>query len=394
MKDRSRQITLATAAAVVLAFLLLALPVAKRDWTEIVASAVLGVALVGASALWRRWPAEIELGVPIGYVLVVAVLRDGGGGSTSGFAGLFLLPIIVLALFKRRGELSAGLVAMTLANVVPILAVGGPSYPSTTWRGSLVQIGVAALAGFLIQGLVSAVREQNEKLRALDRVKDEFLAAVTHELRTPLTSINGYVEMLSDDEALNESQSNFVSIINRNVSRLGRLVDDLLFIARLDEGRIELSYGAVDMAALLEQSADTARPAAAEHGVDVAIEREGETTVHADRERLAQMLDNLVSNAVKFTPRGGRVLLRATNGDGRVRVDVIDSGVGIPEAELPRLFERFFRASTARDGGAPGTGLGLAISQSIAHAHGTELDVSSEVGVGTRFSFELPVDVA
>lgn len=376
-----------------LAFLLLALPVASRDWTEIVVAAALGVALIAASTLWRRWPAIVELGVPLGYMLVVGVLRDGGGGSTSGFAGLFLLPIIVLALFKRRRELSAGLVAMTLANVVPIIAVGKPGYPSTTWRGSLVQIGVAALAGFLIQGLVSAVREQNEKLRALDRLKDEFLAVVTHELRTPLTSIHGYVEMLTDDEAqMNESQRNFVSVINRNVSRLQRLIDDLLFVARLDEGRIELSHGTVDVAALLEHSADTARPAAAEHGVDVAIESDGLLSVHGDRERLAQLLDNLVSNAVKFTPSGGRVVLRATNGEGRVRVDVSDSGVGIPDAELPRLFERFFRASTAREGGMPGTGLGLAISQSIAHAHNTELKVSSEVGVGTTFSFELPVE--
>lgn len=374
-----------------LAFALLALP-ATRNWAEIAVSAGLGVALVGASTLWTRWPAALELALPIGYLLVISVLRDGSGGSTSGFAGLSLLPIIVMALFKRRRELSAGLAAMTLANIVPILAVGGPDYPSTTWRGSLVQIGVAALAGFTIQRLVSAVRGQNERLRGLGRMRDEFISLVSHELRTPLASIHGYVELLPEDGPLTPKQAQFVTVIERNVTRLSRLVEDLLFVARLDERRVELSLGTVDVGALLEQAVDIARPIAERGDVRLAVESDGLPPVRGDRERLAQMLDNLVSNAVKFTPAGGSVVLRASNGDHRVHVDVVDSGVGIPEDEIPRLFERFFRASTARDGEMPGTGLGLVISQSIAHAHDTELKVSSEVGVGTTFSFDLPVD--
>lgn len=368
--------------------MLLALPGAGRDWREIGIAAVLGVALVAMAFAWpwgsRSWipPAAY------GYILMVAILRDAAGGSTSGFGGLFYLPILGIALMNTRRDLLYGLFAMTLANVVPMLVVGDPEYPTTNWRSTLVQVGVAALAGFTLQSRVAASRAQLRRLRQLDRMKDEFLSLVSHELRTPLTSIQGYVELLPDDAPLSPTQEKFVGVIQRNISRLTGLVEDLLFVARLDEGRVQLTETTVDVAELLAQAADTARPSAASRSIALDVQAGPLPSVRGDRERLAQMIDNLVSNAVKFTQPGGTVTLRARDGDGRVHVDVADTGIGIPADELERLFERFFRASTARDE-FPGTGLGLAISQSIAEAHGTQLHVTSEVGRGTTFSFEL-----
>jgi signal transduction histidine kinase len=325
-------------------------------------------------------------------MLMVALLRDGTGGSTSGFGGLYYLPILGIALMNRRRTLLLGLFVMTLANILPILIEGDPAYPTTNWRGALVQVGVGALAGFTLQGRVHAVRAQLTRLRDLDRMKDEFLSLVSHELRTPLTSIGGYVELLPAEGPLNESQERFVQVIRRNVARLASLVEDLLFVARLDEGRVQLSETKVDIAEVLGQAADTARPAADGRSITLAVEAGNVPWVRGDRERLAQMVDNLVTNAVKFTQPGGSVTLRAHDGDGRVHVDIADTGIGIPKDEVDQLFDRFFRASTARDEQMPGTGLGLAISQSIAEAHGTRLRVDSEVGRGTTFSFDLPVE--
>jgi signal transduction histidine kinase len=378
-------------AGVAFAFALLALPVSDmRDWGEIAIAAALGIGLVAVTVFW---PWRIRSSIPpiaIGYMLMAAVLRDGAGGSTSGFGGLFYLPILGIALMNRRRTLVLGLFVMMLANVLPILIVGDPRYPTTNWRGVVVQVGVAALAGFTLQGRVSAGRAQLARLRQLDRMKDEFLSLVSHELRTPLTSIGGYVEMLPGEGPLNDTQAQFVQVIRRNVARLASLVEDLLFVARLDEGRVQLTETSLDLVELLGQAVDTARPAADRRDVVLDVEAEMVLQVRGDRERLAQMIDNLVTNAVKFTQPGGTVTLRARDGDGRVHVDIADTGVGIPAEEIEQLFDRFFRASTARSEQMPGTGLGLAISQSIAEAHGTRLDVASEVGKGTTFSFDLP----
>jgi signal transduction histidine kinase len=379
------------AAGVAFALVLLALPVgSSRNWVELGPAAGLGVALVGVAVFWR-WGSRRSSIPPVafGYILMAALLRDGAGGSTSGFAGLYYLPILGIALMNRRRTLVAALFVMTLANVVPLLVVGSPEYPSTNWRGALVQLGVAALAGFTLQGRVAEGRSQVKRLRQLDRTKDEFLSLVSHELRTPLTSIRGYLELLPGEGPLSELQQRSVTVIERNVARLASLVEDLLFVARLDEGRVQLTESTVDITDLIAQAADTARPSADDRGIALGVDVDGAPPVRGDRERLAQMIDNLVANAVKFTPAGGTVTLRAWDGDGRVHVAVADTGIGIPEQEVERLFERFFRASTAQEA-MPGTGLGLAISQSIAEAHGTRLQVQSEVGRGTTFSFDLP----
>ena len=224
--------------------------------------------------------------------------------------------------------------------------------------------------------------EQNAKLRELDSLKDEFVGLVSHELRTPLTSISGYLELLGDPEAgpLNDEQSEFLAIIDRNARRLRTLVDDLLFVARLEAGRLDLKHVEVDPTDVVIHAVDSARPRAADRGVALVVEAEGPAVVIGDADRLAQLLDNLVSNALKFTPRDGSVEARLDLRDGHARLQVADSGIGIEQEELGHLFERFYRASTAVSQQVPGTGLGLYISKAIAEAHGGSIEVESEVG--------------
>jgi len=239
----------------------------------------------------------------------------------------------------------------------------------------------------------SEIQRQNERLRELDRLKDEFIALISHELRTPLTSILGYLELLLDAEAgpITEEQEHFLRIIARNSDRLRRLVGDLLLVAQIEAGRLSLDQAEVDLARLAAECVEAAVPAAEERGISVRLSAESVPNVWADRSRLAQLLDNLLSNAIKFTPAGGRVgVALVTRGDN-ARLEVSDTGIGIPEAERDRLFERFFRTEGATRSAVQGTGLGLAITKAIVEGHGGRIGLESREGVGTTFWVELPL---
>jgi len=235
--------------------------------------------------------------------------------------------------------------------------------------------------------------EQNDRLRHLDRMKDDFVASVSHELRTPLTSINGYVELLLEGDAgqVNEERASFLGVIRRNGERLLRVVGDLLFAAELDARTVELERAPVDIAGLLVQAGQTARPFADERQIELVLEAETVPTVEGDAGRLGQVLDNLLSNALKFTPPGGRVTVRLFQAGDGVQVEVADTGMGISEGDQEHLFDRFFRTSEATSSAIQGTGLGLAIVASIVEAHGGSIGVASEVGFGTTFTIVLPV---
>ena len=409
----TRGVVLVVGLAVVFAFVLLLLPAPRRDSRELAIAAALAVAVLGVSVLWRSAPAVARLGVPLGYIAVVALLVDGGGGNLSGFAGLFLLPVIWLAILGSPGELLVGLVAVGIARTVPLLAIGAPDYPSSGWRGAIVLGAVAVFACFTIQRLVGDARvrvaelrsrgqdlenasrqlaDQNEQLRDLDRMKDELVALVSHELRTPLTSIIGYLEMVADDglETLTPSQQNYMATVSRNVVRLTTLVNDLLFLVKVDAGSLQLDLAEADINELLVEAAEAARPAADRKQIELNLETDRLTPIVCDRARIAQLVDNLVANAIKFTPEGGQVAIRAAQIGNAVDISVNDTGIGIPAEEQPQLFGRFFRASNAAASSIPGTGLGLAISQAIAEAHDSVITVQSTVAQGTTFRLHLP----
>jgi len=232
---------------------------------------------------------------------------------------------------------------------------------------------------------------QNEQLVEIDRLKDEFVSSISHELRTPLTSIAGYVELLQEEEESPEKLGH-LAIVGRNAERLLALVSDLLFAARLQYGRLELERTPVDLRHLVEQCVDSARPRAQAASVRLELEVEDVPEIMGEPAKLAQLLDNLVSNAIKFTPRDGLVKVRLAWRPEVIRIEVSDTGIGIPDQERERLFERFFRAQSALERQIQGTGLGLYISKAIVDAHDGRIGVDSAPGEGTTFIVELPVN--
>jgi signal transduction histidine kinase len=237
-----------------------------------------------------------------------------------------------------------------------------------------------------------ALRERNSKLREIDRTKDEFVATVSHELRTPLTSIRGYLELMEDEEGISMQGREFLGVIDRNSERLLRLVGDLLFVAQDDAGLLELDLTAVRPRELMEQAVASARPAAEARRITLSAHALNVPDVMGDSGRLSQMLDNLLSNSLKFTPPGGRVDVRLNrDAAGSTVFQFQDTGIGIPKPEQDRLFKRFFRADAAARNVVPGTGLGLSIVKLIAEAHGGSVSVESDEGKGATFRVVLPL---
>ena len=237
--------------------------------------------------------------------------------------------------------------------------------------------------------------EQNTRLRELDLMKDEFVSLVSHELRTPLTSIRGYLELLLEETGnLSLEQQRFLGVVDRNSERLLHLVGDLLFLAQVDAGKLTIEREDVDFEQVVQDSVETLRPIAESRRIELVTSITPVPRLVGDRARLAQVLDNLLSNALKFTPEGGRVSVSVHTDGDRAVVEVQDNGVGIPGAEQNRLFERFFRSSRATENAIPGTGLGLAITKAIAERHGGRISVESEEDVGTSVRVELPLATA
>ena len=235
---------------------------------------------------------------------------------------------------------------------------------------------------------------QNERLLALDQMKDEFIASVSHEFRTPLTSIRGYAELLQEADLAAELRE-YVNVIDRNSARLAGLVEDLLLMAQIQSGGLPLDLNEVDLNDLIARAGEAAKPFAVSKHIDLDIDTEPElVATQADAERLGQVLDNLVSNAIKYTPDGGGVSIKMTHTDDAATIAVSDTGIGIPEGEQAQMFGRFFRTSNARDSGIEGSGLGLAITRGIVEAHGGTIGFDSVEGVGTTFRLTVPLSLA
>ena len=230
--------------------------------------------------------------------------------------------------------------------------------------------------------------------REVARLKDEFVGLISHELRTPLSSILGYLELMRDDEdnPLSEEHLQYLGVAERNAHRLLRLVGDLLFTAQVESGKFPLDARPVPLESIVTASIESAGPVASNAGIQL-IQKlpDVPAVVHGDPVRLGQAVDNLISNAIKFTPRGGSVTLALEVTAENAVITVRDTGMGIAESELDKLFSRFFRATTATRNAVPGVGLGLTITKAIVTAHHGEMGVESEEGVGTCFSMTLPL---
>jgi len=237
----------------------------------------------------------------------------------------------------------------------------------------------------------SELSAQNDRLRELDRLKDEFIAAVSHELRTPLTSIIGYMELLEEEGVDGPNTGRFAEVIGRNAEQLLRLVGDLLFLSRMRSGKLALELQGIDLAEIAAEAVAEVRPDARLKHIDVVLSAAPVPPFAADPDRIAQLLGSLLSNAVKFTGDGGRVEVRTAVADGQAVLTVADTGMGIPAADLERIFERFYRTAAATRQVITGTGLGLAIARAIADAHNGAITAQSTDGRGSMFTVRLPL---
>ena len=242
------------------------------------------------------------------------------------------------------------------------------------------------------RGAVLVLHEITD-LRRLERVRQDFVANVSHEFRTPLTAIQGFAETLLvgalEDPA---NRRRFVEIIREHASRLARLTEDLLKLSRIEAGQLKLEFRPVSVTQLIESCVETAQLKAVPRQLALRVDLpEGLPPVRGDANSLQEVLQNLLDNALQYTPAGGKIEVSALSSDGRVVVTVADTGIGIPQAEQERIFERFYRVDAARSREAGGTGLGLSIARHIMEAHGGRLWVESAVGEGSRFHFSIPV---
>ena len=283
-----------------------------------------------------------------------------------------------------------------LIGAVRRVLAGEPRVESEIATGTLRQhyfaATVAAVRAGETSGAVIVLHDITE-LRKLERVRRDFVANVSHEFRTPLTAIQGFTETLlagaMDDP---NNRLRFLGIILEHSRRLARLTEDLLKLSQMDADRLELELRRVSVSALVESCYETARHRAAEKELTLSLDSPANVPdILGDARRLQEVLQNLLDNAIQYTLQGGKIILRVKQSGDEVIFTVEDTGIGIPQADQPRIFERFYRVDAARSREAGGTGLGLAIARHLIEVHGGRLWVESELGVGSKFHFSVPV---
>lgn len=244
-----------------------------------------------------------------------------------------------------------------------------------------------------ILAMNDALTYANAQLQELDRMKDAFLSIVTHELRTPLTVISGITEMFEAGiyGELTVEQNEHLRQIALQAHRLRQLVNDLLDLSKMEAGMMRLRREMLDPHTLIAAVIEQLSPIASQAGV-LLINQAGFNLpeINCDGQRIEQVLSNLISNAIKFSPSGGQVTITAREESDNVRFVVADTGRGIPAEALPRVFDKFFQVQSSTESGAKGTGLGLAIVKHLVELHGGEAGVESDAGQGSRFFFTLP----
>ena len=263
----------------------------------------------------------------------------------------------------------------------------------------LQETGALPLRRIPLEDLSGPAREIAEQMNArLDAVASaekeqaQFIADVSHELRTPLTVLRGSLEVALEEERLSEEYRDVIGNALIEVRHLARLSQNLLFLARGQSGRVTLSFANIDLVKLLGEIGRNVQPAAADRGLELTLDVPAEPVrAFVDADRIQQVFHNLLENAMRYTEPGGAIHLRLTSVPSEARMEVSDTGIGIPEEDLPYVFERFFRSDRARRAYSGGSGLGLSIVRWIVEAHKGTVEVQSRVGEGTIFTVKLPL---
>ena len=254
------------------------------------------------------------------------------------------------------------------------------------FSGRIFDVTAAPMPG---GGAVAVLHDQTE-IERVEKTRRDFIANVSHELRTPLTSVQGYAETMLDSRSLPENLREFVEIIRKNASRMSRLTEDLLVLARVESGEQKFNFQIAMPQELLEDAVQTFQEIAAGRGIELSMMNTASSAVWVDRDAIHQVFANLIDNAFKYGDQGGKVLVGACETEEGVQFYVRDFGGGIPSEHLPRLFERFYRVDKARSRESGGTGLGLAIAKHVVRAHSGNIRAESELNHGSTFYFTLP----
>lgn len=313
------------------------------------------------------WNREELIGQPV-EVLVPGATRDGHAARRDGFMG------------------DARVRPMGIGLELKAVRKDGSEFP--------VEISLSPLEtdeGLLVSASVRDVTERKQLEEETNRLQDEFFSVVSHELRTPLASILGYVELLQEQDELSETGEGWLRVIKRNAERESRLVRDLLLLVRVDGSGFRVEFGPVDLSEIATSVVESTRPMAEAKQIALNDEIGDVPVIDGDPQRLEQVVDNLLVNAIKFTPEGGTVEIRAFGEEEEVLIEVVDSGIGIAEEERGQLFDRLFRATNARELNVPGLGLGLTIVKAITEVHGGSIEVESDLGEGTTMRVRLPI---
>ena len=295
--------------------------------------------------------------------------------------------------------LQGGLISLILALILAFLMARWVADPLQRLVNAAGQFPAGGAKPLPLEGpqevreLVSAFNQMTARVKSSQESQKAFVANVSHELKTPLTSIQGFSQAILDGTAVNEQeQKQAAGIIYQEAGRMHRLVLNLLDLARLDAGTLDLQRGMVDVNVLLQNVVEKFSPQASYAGITLSFSGSVLPPVPGDGDRLAQVFTNLVENALKFTPAGGRIWLEAGLAEEQLEVRVFDTGVGIDARALPHVFERFYQADSSRRGGEKhGAGLGLAIVSEIVRAHGGKISVQSSPGQGSVFTVSLPL---
>jgi signal transduction histidine kinase len=248
-----------------------------------------------------------------------------------------------------------------------------------------------------LKGYAAELEKANEELRKVDQIKSEFVSIASHELRTPLSAIKNSVQLILQGKTgeINEHQKKFLAMADRNITRLTNILNDLLNLSRIESGRIEMKFEELDVRVPIEFVLSSLQPQAQGKSIRLKMELQDELpTVYGDRDKLEQILTNLVGNSMKFTPEEGEISVSARifEQDGHMMaVSVKDSGIGIPEDQLTKVFEKFHQVEGSLQRSVSGTGLGLAITKGLVEAHQGTIWAESELGKGSTFTFTLPV---